>query len=177
MYLWGRSAILLRWRLGPIWEPAPYALPPSRSPLWPSVNRIDHPEECHSMPVPPQTVLNSRQGSRAQIPFHSLLLDHGACFYSVAGRSPEVMQHVQTVCVCVAVTSAAVSAAASYSEPGSERLAVSAGSEHASECRQRDPSVHERGSERRAVDRRQVTHSGSRPKNCVSSLLVCPDCN
>jgi hypothetical protein len=76
--------------------------------------------------------------------------------------------------VCLAVTSAAVSAAASYSEPGSERLAVSAGSEHASECRQRDPSVHERGSERRAVDRRQVTHSGSRPKNCVSSLLVCP---
>ena len=35
-------------------------------------------------------------------------------------------------------------------------------------------SVHERGSERHTVDISQMTHSGSRPNNCVSSLLVCP---
>jgi hypothetical protein len=34
-------------------EPPPYELPPSCSPPWPTVNRTDHPEECHSMRAPP----------------------------------------------------------------------------------------------------------------------------
>ena len=54
IYLSGGSGILLRWRLGLQWGASPYVLPPSRSPLWPSVNRTDHPEECHSMLHPPQ---------------------------------------------------------------------------------------------------------------------------
>jgi len=52
-HLLGGSRILLHWRLSLQWEATPYALPPSRSPLWPSVCRTGHPEECHILPAPP----------------------------------------------------------------------------------------------------------------------------
>ena len=53
IYFSGGPGTLLRGRHGLLRETVPCVLPPSRSPLWPSVCRTDHPEECHIMSPPP----------------------------------------------------------------------------------------------------------------------------
>ena len=74
IYLSGGSETLLRGRHGLLRETPPYVLPPSRSPLWPSVCRTDHPEECHIMSVPPHSSYELEAGQQSSQSVIFLLL-------------------------------------------------------------------------------------------------------